>query len=208
MQPDLPAPDDITFHVLDGSDSLLPEWLALYESAFPPDERFSVETLLNILESGDPPGVRMLAVLDGSRVLAGLAIFEQREDLQVLFLWYLAVVSSRRSQGLGSVIYRQVIANNAAGCRAVVFDVEIPTLGADETERSLRTRRIEFYRRHGARVLTGIDYAIQPRPENPPVALHFMVHPLEPMDAGEAFELCRQVVGPQVMRQTGPLSLA
>ncbi|HZW03083.1 MAG TPA: GNAT family N-acetyltransferase, partial [Anaerolineaceae bacterium] len=181
MQPNIPEPVPFTFHPLSTDDPLLPEWLALYESAFPQGERFPVETMRTILRNGEPPCVQMLAVLDESGALVGLAVVELREQLQAMFLWYLAVTPAQRSQGLGSQIYRRLIAEFGAGCQALVFDVEIPELAVDAVERSLRARRIEFYRRHGARVLSGIDYAIHPSPDDPPVALHFMVHPLQPL---------------------------
>ena len=155
MHPKPPDRTKITFHPLDSEDPLLPEWLSLYQSAFPPDQRVPVAGLLSLLAARETSTVSNLAVLDESGKLVGLVIFERHESQQALFLWYLAVIPSRRDQGLGARIYRQIIAEYAAGCTALVFDVEIPELAGDGAEQALRARRIGFYRRLGAKLLTG-----------------------------------------------------
>lgn len=206
--PSTSSPDSlkISFHSLGSDDPLLPEWLDLYESAFPPDQRVPVEALLSMMAAGEPT-VAMLAVLEEAGRLVGLVIFERAECPPALFLWYLAVIPERRNQGLGARIYRRIIAEYADGCTGVVFDVEIPELAADPAVQALRARRIEFYRRLGARLLTGIDYTVQANADYPPARLHVMLHPLEPLDDRTAFELARQVMGPDALRANGEPAL-
>jgi ribosomal protein S18 acetylase RimI-like enzyme len=82
-----------------------------------------------------------------------------------LALWYLAVHRRMRSKGVGAAVMRQLIATaQRDGYRAIVFEVEDPdhVEGDSPAEvrkcRALAERRIQFYRRLGARLAANLIY--------------------------------------------------
>jgi hypothetical protein len=58
----------------------------------------------------------------------------------------------------------------------------------------------------GARLLTGIQYMQSVGWHHPPTPIHIMIHPLQSMDAGTAFELTSGIFGPS-LQKTGSLAL-
>ena len=119
------------------------------------------------LRAGDSRVGRALALLDEDAVV-GFALCDYLSESNLLHLKYLAVDPTRRNQGSGARLLHAVaaagetIAHAAGrnGCRGVLIEVEIPDSPPPDADRSLRTRRIAFYERHGA-LITGVPY---PRP--------------------------------------------
>ncbi|MFZ6030277.1 MAG: GNAT family N-acetyltransferase [Chloroflexota bacterium] len=185
-----------TYHTITHlTDGLLPEWLVLYETAFPAHERVLVAGFLKHLrriEAGDPVSAEMLAAVDRERRLAGMAFYEHVPDLRLMFLWYMAVDGERRSQGLGSQLYQEVVHRaRRAGCRALLFEVERPAVCSTSETQALAERRIQFYRRNGAQLLQGVDYLQSVGPHQPATPMHLMLHPFEPLTSGDAFALAK-----------------
>jgi GNAT superfamily N-acetyltransferase len=171
----------------DPADELLLPWLDLCETAFPPAERVLISTHLRILARkarGEATEQHMLAALDAQRALVGMAWYQVEREAGSAFLWYLAVVPPERGRGLGADLYMEILRRVAPEARALFFEVEIPAqIGTDEGRR-LAARRIGFYRRLGARRLSGIRYLQYVGPHQPPMPMHVMVHPLRPPNAG------------------------
>jgi GNAT superfamily N-acetyltransferase len=119
------------------------------------------------LRAGDSRVGRALALLDDDAVV-GFALCDYLSESNLLHLKYLAVDPTRRNQGSGATVLHaaaaagETIAHAAGrnGCRGVLIEVEIPDSSPPDANRSLRTRRIAFYERHGA-LITGVPY---PRP--------------------------------------------
>ena len=119
------------------------------------------------LRAGDSKVGRALALLDGDAVV-GFALCDHLAESNLLHLKYLAVDPARRSQGSGARLLHAVAAAGETiaqaagknGCRGVLIEIEIPNSPPSDADRSLRTRRIAFYERHGA-LITGVPY---PRP--------------------------------------------
>ncbi len=112
-------------------------------------------------------------------------------------LWYIAVRSDVTVAG-----NRQpVLPGRGRACppsggrpsaEAVVFEVETPTGLAIRPVRATPSRRIAFYRRSGARLLTGIRYTFNPSAGSPPIEMSVMLHPLRRSGAWPApFELSK-----------------
>jgi GNAT superfamily N-acetyltransferase len=110
---------------------------------------------------------RALALLDDDAVV-GFALCDYLTASNLLHLKYLAVDPARRNQGSGArlldavAVTGETIAHAAGrnGCCGVLIEIEIPDSPPADADRSLRTRRIAFYERHGA-LITGVPY---PRP--------------------------------------------
>ncbi len=180
--------------ITDANDELLQKWLDLYETAFPPEERVLVSSflwLLNEKRAGNRPHSHIQAVLDETSSFVALLRFDLGKEPGIAYLWYLAVDPEARGGGVGSECFREVVRRaEEAKLRAVVFEVEVPEHFGDPARRENARRRIEFYRRQGAKVLTGIHY-IQRISNQPEIPMHILVRPIEAITAGEAFEMAR-----------------
>jgi GNAT superfamily N-acetyltransferase len=84
--------------------------------------------------------------LSGSAGLVAYAFFVHRG--RHLLLDYLAVSETHRGEGLGSAFLKEVTAR-IPDAECVLVEVEDPDGAQDEEARSLRLRRIAFYRRSG-----------------------------------------------------------
>lgn len=185
--------------------NLLP-WLDLYETAFPPSERILVSAVLqNLLsrENGEDVYTHLLAVVNASGKVVGMAMYTFSEELQLAYLWYLAVDPRLRSQGIGARIYRELLRQvREVHLKALVFEVEIP-----ERENSVNSlRRIHFYRRQGAFLLEGIHYMQHVGWHQEPIPMHVMVHPMQALTPQEAFNLANSLFDGSV-EQVGELQL-
>lgn len=172
----------------DPADPLLPAWLALYERAFPPEERVPPEEHLRELRP-DSDAV-LLAAEDEAGKLLGLARYDLYE--RAAYLYYLAVDEAVRSLGLGSLMYREILRQleaDAPGLAAMVFEVERPDHAEDA---ELAERRIRFYQRLGAKLLRGIHY-VQEIPGQPGVPMHLMIHPFRTLEPPEALALAEEL---------------
>lgn len=198
--------DMVLTEIVDLYDPHLLPWLDLYETAFPPPERMLVSFILDVIgkrKRGEPADTQLWAVLDPTDALVGTVMFSLHPQVEVAFLWYLAVDPQRRSQGLGARIYQKIIQQiQPAGLKALVFEVEIP-----EGENAQNAwRRIKFYRREGAQLLHGIRYIQQVGWHQPPIPMHVMIHPLQPLVPATAFNLAKAIFKESI-EQTGTLSL-
>ncbi len=189
------------------TEPLLVDWLELYETAFPANERLLVADLLRMIHvdtSGSTANrLKFFAGVDETGQFCGLVLVEINSPLAAL--WYLAIHPARRSAGLGSIIYLQLLElARETSCVGLGFEVEIPE-SAESPDQA--RRRIDFYRRNGAFLLEGIHYLQYAGSHQPPRAMHLMIHPFKPMRAQEAYQLLKQQFG-DALRQVGELHLS
>lgn len=145
----------------------------------------------------------MLAALDESGKFIGLVNYDFCSDFRAALLWYLAAIPEVRNQGIGSKCYQELVRRSKEwGARAIVFEVELPEHSDDA---DLARRRIGFYKRQGARLLTGIHYLQTVGSHQPLTPMNIMVHPLEPMTPPEAFDIAKALFG-ELLTQTGELA--
>jgi len=198
---------DLVLHSLAGRcDELLLPWLELYEIAFPPREKMLVSTILALLrdrENGNAPQVELLAALQGGS-FSGLVVYARPAEA-LAHLWYLAVVPEQRSQGLGSRLYQGLVRQLAADTRGMLIEVEIPE-EPTTPDPGMARRRVDFYRRQGARVLGGIHYLQSVGPHQPLTPMHVLIHPFAPLSPEEAFAMAKVAFG-DGLTQVSALSL-
>jgi ribosomal protein S18 acetylase RimI-like enzyme len=182
-------------------------WLDLYETAFPPNERILVSEILRSF--GNPKNdkyrdTHMDAILDGNGLFIGMAMYQLPSDNPAAVLWYIAVKADQRSQGWGSKIYDGILSQiNPEIYKALVYEVEIPGEVGSSPDAE---RRIRFYQKNGAKLLTGIHYIQSVGWHQPTTPMHIMVHPLQPMGAETAYELASGIFGDS-LKKSGPLAL-
>ena len=125
---------------------------ALYESAFPDEERIPWDDLLRLVR--EMP-LEFAEYRDGEGLM-GLTIVYPRPRLS--WFWYFAVPAQRRGRGIGQRILAALLARYEG--RSAVLDMEDPAQpGAPNPEQ--RRRRAAFYRRNGFRE-TGVGKTFGP----------------------------------------------
>lgn len=139
--------------------------LALYARAIPARERKPDAAIRAMAAS--PQQIVLVAIDDDA--LIGFALVYTGPGLALLE--YMAVDETRRGSGLGAALYRA--ARAAAGDRP--FLVEVESDREDTPDRALRTRRIGFYHRLGARRLEGLDYVLPLPGDGPPPLIDLLV---------------------------------
>lgn len=138
----------------------LSEAVALYEEAFPPEERRLVEEWTALMESNDL--FKAAAIVD-DKTFCGLLTSWTFPDFT--YVEHFAVSSRLRGSGIGGRALQVFLARE--GERPVVLEVEPP-----ETETA--RRRIAFYERSGLNLLS-FPYLQPPyRPEDAPLPLRLM----------------------------------
>lgn len=184
MSNDPPPPaNELTLHPIQGvhDPNLLP-WFDLYQDAFPLPEQMRISSVLRALakmEAGDTCiAFRHFAVesAEGAQ-FAGLAWY-QLESESVAYLWYLAVATNLRSQGLGSRAYRLLVEElQTRGIRILLYEIEHPEDPQAEAKMALRRRG--FYQRNGAWCAVNVPYT-QSVGWQPPMRMWLMAHSLTP----------------------------
>ena len=203
--------NELRFTEIDRVDhELLPEWLDIFECSFPPEEKVLVSCFLQLLQkkqAGDRPDSHMIAAVDDEVGIVGIMRFDIDRESKIAYLWYLAARQDVRGRGLGSKCLSEVIGRaTEAGTRAVVWEVEVPEQQFELGHREFAERRISFYRRHGAKLLRGIQYIHSVGPHQPKILMNIMVRPIEPISPQEAFDMAKHLFEDGVA-QSGELTL-
>lgn len=205
------------------NDPLLPAWLELYETSFPPNERVLVSYLLELIESQSSGDELLAATLKSAPSsqrkgqFVGLVYYEWLKTVKPQagqaigsvpgFLWYMAVKPQLRSQGLGAAIYRLAFQHcQQKGCCAWLIEVEKPELAQTPEEKDFASRRIRFYQRQGAQLLHGISYVAHIGEHQPDTPMHVMIHSQVPLTPQAAFAYAQYMSG-GVLTQSGELRL-
>ena len=204
--------DSISYTPITGlQDDLLLPWLDLYETAFPPEEKVLVSMFIGLLkqkEQGNEPETEFLAAVDAEGQVAGIGFYQTQIAQKTATLWYIAIDPKRRSQGLGTQFYLEIVRRvREAGCQVILFEVEIPERAHTPETRTLAERRIAFYKRNGAKLLTGIHYMQSVGWHQPTTPMHIMAHPQDATDAAAVFQLAQNIFG-DAIQQRGDLALA
>jgi GNAT superfamily N-acetyltransferase len=185
--------------IKDVNDPYFLPWLDLYETAFPPNERGLVsETLKLLQESKD--SVSLAAALDERGEFVGMFAFDNFPEISFSFLWYLAIVKEKRHLGLGSALYQEIVKlSQAQGMRRLIFEVELPEHQEDAAKKAIAEKRIQFYKKQGAKVLHGVHYMQQANRFHDAIPMHVMVHCYEgSMRAGEAWDNAKYIFGDNI----------
>ena len=129
-----------------------PALRALYESAFPREERIPWEDLLRLVR--EMP-LEFAEYREGAELL-GITIVYPRPRLS--WFWYFAVPEEKRGRGIGQRILSALLARYEG--RSAVLDMEDPAQpGAPNAAQRLRRR--DFYLRNGFRE-TGVGKTFGP----------------------------------------------
>jgi len=185
----------------------------IYEQSFPVEERDPFENMLQAILRREQAGpeecenCHFQVAVEGDQA-AGAAFFNYYPKTRMGFIAYLAVHPTRRNGGLGAQLYHHLVECVAEEARTsgsgpavgVVFEVEPPELGVDADEQALRRRRIGFYQRNGAVVVSDLALIAPPLGHGlPEMPYEIMFHPLEgaslPLGRSEIEAVVETVLG-------------
>jgi ribosomal protein S18 acetylase RimI-like enzyme len=148
-------------------DSATKDWLrSTHDQAFAEAERqFSAGYLLS--ETGRHGQLLLLLTIESDdsteRERAGYLFLEARPRHEVVFLWYLAIDSDRRGEGLGHDMVSlaiELVMDRWPGVRYALLEVGRPEVDASGVAPSAATRLIGFYRDLGFHWVRGVEYEL------------------------------------------------
>lgn len=88
-----------------------------------------------------------------------MALLWPLEGTELVLLDYMATHESFRSKGIGSAFLSDIVPQLQRQSRSLLIEVDHPSYGHD---RLTRQRRLEFYRRNGAKEIAPMFYALPP----------------------------------------------
>ncbi len=143
--------------------------IKIYEEAFPEGEKRPIEDIKRNIEENHE---KMFIAMDNGVPVIFSMIWPVR-DSDFLFLDYIAVRKDYRGRGIGSLFLQRIfdISENN-DFNHMIFEVENPEEGDNKKQ---RMARIKFYRRAGAKTLTGFKYFLPPRNNNKSQEMKLMI---------------------------------
>ncbi|MFZ4509095.1 MAG: GNAT family N-acetyltransferase [Fimbriimonas sp.] len=154
------------------------DFVRLYESSFPPYEREPLDEVRGQIDSPvDPQRFWNFVGVRSGAVVAILRLGYLPET-QVGFVVHIAVDPSVRGQGLGGEVLEFAHAhcqNVDAGFRGLILEVERAEDAEDPEAMVERSRRVEWFQRHGAQFISRAYTQPSLGPGLPPVILNLMM---------------------------------
>jgi GNAT superfamily N-acetyltransferase len=159
------------------SSPLFPPCAKVLRESIPSNEQLGDQRLMELLARDD---YRLYALLWNGNV-AATAILYLPAGRDFVWLDYMAVREDLRNRGLGSALFREVT-NTASRERLaasfLLFEVD-DDRSVGNAARSINRRRVEFYRRLGAKLIVNAEYVF-PSSSGAGVPMRLMVFGLRP----------------------------
>jgi GNAT superfamily N-acetyltransferase len=165
----MPGPKVVLTRLQTGCEMEFGDLVSMYREGFPESERKPVASLRRMLASEHYHF--LLAETDG--YAAGFAIVRVLHGGDASLLEYMAVVPSRRGQGLGRKMFLATAGALGAPPRTLLIEAESDRV--DSPDRGLRMRRKQFYRSLGAREFEGLRWIMPPVAAALPPAMEMLV---------------------------------
>ncbi len=145
--------------------------MIIYNQAFPPNERQSIETIKNRIINGQSQ-LRVGIIHDCVVVIALLWDFQ---NSPLVLLDYLAVKKGFEGQHIGSVMFQKIIQEiNKRGKQFLIIEVEHVDFG---NNRKQRQKRLNFYFKNGAHLLSNLQYHLPSLNDTEDTEMHLMISP-------------------------------
>lgn len=161
--------------VTDWNSRTYADTIAILHEAIVPEARLPEQRFKDLLAAGN---YRLFAYAEGEDV-QGVALVYFSEELHFAWLDYFAIRSDLRGRGRGSALFREIV-RVAKAERPVpdwlLFEVDDDYEGDAERETECK-RRVQFYRRLGARVLENVAYKF-PSTFAEPIQMRLMAYAL------------------------------
>ncbi|OAB56185.1 hypothetical protein AY599_04100 [Leptolyngbya valderiana BDU 20041] len=142
--------------------------LDIYEAAFPARERVGRDKVLDRIARGV---YELWLGKDGDRVVF-MTILYTLKDSDLVLLGYIATDAAYRNRGIGSAFLKDVLKHLRSRDRYLLIEAERPN-----DEDTFSTRRLEFYRRLGAKFLENVRYILPPLAGDTPTEMLLAIAP-------------------------------
>ncbi|MGB3238354.1 MAG: GNAT family N-acetyltransferase [Geitlerinemataceae cyanobacterium] len=129
--------------------------IEIYEKAFPDRERVTISSLVDRIRSNT---YQVFVKKEDNRVIF-MAVLCKPILEEFVLLGYLATHPDFRNRGLGTLFVNDTLEKLRSRSQYLLLEVEDPQIGFD-TE--LKQRRVNFYRRLGAKQLKNVRYILPP----------------------------------------------
>lgn len=159
------------FSEIENSNSLyFDSAIKIYFNSFPPNERHSKKVIEERLNSGKSR--LFVGLIQGEVVLMSLLF--NLPDSTFILLDYMAVSSKFRGKNIGSKFISYLSHMFKETNKYLIMEVENPVYGDNKNE---RIKRIEFYKKNGAKLLTGVQYVLPPLDGKTTTEMSLMILP-------------------------------
>ncbi|HEY9810661.1 MAG TPA: GNAT family N-acetyltransferase [Halomicronema sp.] len=142
------------------------EALKIYTQSFPPNELISPEILTTELQN--KPDRIWIAEIDNQ--IIGMALIYPFKTCNLTLLGYLATDPNFRSQGIGTQLLNTLTSHYSH----LLLEVEHPNYGTNQQQRQ---RRLNYYRRCGAKQLKNVQYILPALAGNTPTEMLLLILP-------------------------------
>lgn len=148
------------------------EAMEIYIDSFPPQERHTE----GVIEKRAREKLYKIFVGRLERKVVFIALLYPLKNTRYILLDYMATLKDFRNKGIGAkfmkTLYKELENNNS--CDFIIFEVENPAYGDN---RENKEKRIEFYKRAGAKELKNVRYVLPPLSGDVPTEMMLMVLP-------------------------------
>lgn len=148
--------------------------MQIYFEAFPENERQHLDIIQRMIMDEK----YNLVVVKRDHVVVGFSLFYVFEHLNFGLFNYMAISRDYRNHGIGSKLFHKTyecFREVATLGSFLLLEIEDPNYGS-VAERSICLRRLKFYERLGARVITNFKYILPPLSESYPTKMLIMVY--------------------------------
>ncbi|MGC9503381.1 GNAT family N-acetyltransferase [Baaleninema sp.] len=142
--------------------------LDIYEAAFPARERVSRAKVIDRITRG----VYELWIGKDGETVVFMTILYSLQDSDLVLLGYIATDAAYRNRGIGSAFLKDLLKHLKPRDRYLLIEAERPN---DEDKFS--TRRLDFYRRLGAKFLENVRYILPPLAGDLPTEMLLAIAP-------------------------------
>ena len=148
------------------------EAMDIYINSFPPNERHSV----GVIEKRARGKLYKIFVGRLEKKVVFMALLYPLKNTRYILLDYMATLKDFRNKGIGAKFMKNLYKEleNNTSYDFIIFEVENPRYGDNK---EYRKKRVEFYKRAGAKELKNVRYVLPPLSGDVPTEMMLMVLP-------------------------------
>ena len=152
------------------------EAIAIYSAEFPQNERHPVELIRERVQKGSCN--LHVGYVDSEVVF--FALLWPLANTDFVLLDYMATKEDHQNRGIGSSFMKAMRETLVRDNKRFIIEVEDLNDGANKTQRQ---RRLEFYKRAGAKEMKNVDYILPGLDGTEPTKMKLLVFPAQPHES-------------------------
>ena len=144
------------------------EAIKMYEESFPSNERQSIDTIKKRIKEN----LYQMFIGRLKNEVVFMALLYQLKNTDFVLLDYMATEENFRNKGIGTRFIKNILGKITP--KYLILEVENPNYG---NNREQRERRVNFYKKLGAKEMKDVRYILPPLSGNIPTEMILMVLP-------------------------------